>query len=122
MCVNVFVYGSLMPGQSRWSSLEPFAAGSPRAAQVPGRVYRTPYGWPAAVFDPACEDLIPGVAVALEPAEAEAALSVLDAIEGVAGGLFERVNVTDQSGDLCWSYHWHGDTAGFERIPAWAPS
>jgi gamma-glutamylcyclotransferase (GGCT)/AIG2-like uncharacterized protein YtfP len=116
---HLFVYGTLMPAQGRWSVLEPFVAGSPRAAQVPGRLYRTPYGWPAAVFDPHLDHEIPGVLVTLEVTMAEEALDAIDAIEGVSAGLFQRISLTTTSGEPCWAYHWPASTQGFDEIPAW---
>lgn len=117
--MNVFVYGTLMPGHSRWSSLEPFVVGAPRSAQVPGRLYRTPYGWPAAVFGPHFDHLVPGVLAALEPTMTEKALAAIDAIEGVPAGLFQRVSLITKSGERCWTYHWPASTRGFDEIPAW---
>jgi gamma-glutamylcyclotransferase (GGCT)/AIG2-like uncharacterized protein YtfP len=119
MSANLFVYGTLMPGHGRWSSLEPFVAGSPRVAQVPGRLYRTPYGWPAAVFDPQLYSLVPGVLVALAPTVEVKSLAAIDAIEGVSTGLFQRVCLTTTSEERCWGYHWPASTQGFEEIPDW---
>jgi gamma-glutamylcyclotransferase (GGCT)/AIG2-like uncharacterized protein YtfP len=116
---NLFVYGTLMPGQGRWSALEPFVAGSPRAAQVPGRLYRTPRGWPAAVFNSHSDRLIPGVLVRIQPTVEAEALTAIDAIEGVASGLFDRISLTTTSGEICWTYHWPASTQGFDEIPAW---
>lgn len=119
MSANLFVYGTLMPGQGRWSALEPFVAGSPRAAQVPGRLYRTPYGWPAAVFSAQSDRSVPGALVHLQPAVEEEALTAIDAIEGVASGLFERASITTNSGERCWTYHWPASTDGFDEIQSW---
>jgi gamma-glutamylcyclotransferase (GGCT)/AIG2-like uncharacterized protein YtfP len=120
MSANLFVYGTLMPDHGRWPSLEPFVAGSPRAAQVPGRLYRTPYGWPAAIFDPHVDQLVSGVLIALEPSIAEKTLAAIDAIEGVSSGLFHRVIVTAKSGERCWTYHWPASTDGFDEIAVWS--
>jgi gamma-glutamylcyclotransferase (GGCT)/AIG2-like uncharacterized protein YtfP len=115
---RLFVYGTLMPGEARWHLLAPLAApGPPEPAQAAGNLYRTPYGWPAAVFDPAASAAVPGLVVRLrEPA---AALTVLDEIEGTGTGLFERRLVTATAGQ-CWAYHWPGRTSGFQPIRAWA--
>src|SRR4051794_28689689 len=45
----LFVYGTLMPGHLRWSMLAPHATDQ-RPATVPGTLYDTGNGWPAAVF------------------------------------------------------------------------
>ena len=48
----------------------------------------------------------------------EAALVALDKVEGVDGGLFQRV-VIDVGGLSCWAYHWPGSTEAFHRIQRW---
>jgi gamma-glutamylcyclotransferase (GGCT)/AIG2-like uncharacterized protein YtfP len=115
---RLFVYGTLMPGEARWHLLAPLAApGPPERAKAAGNLYRTPYGWPAAVFDPAVSAAVPGMVVTLrDPAQA---LPVLDEIEGTGTGLFERRLVTATTGQ-CWAYHWPGRTSGFQPIRAWA--
>ena len=49
----VFVYGTLMPGRLRWPLIELQATGH-RPAAVPGRLFDTGQGWPAALFDDGC--------------------------------------------------------------------
>jgi len=112
----VFVYGTLMPGRSRWATLAPFAvAEAIRTDTVRGRLYRTPYGWPAAVMGGA-PGRVAGVVVPLSIATADQALEILDAVEGVASGLFTRVGIVTESGTSCWTYHWPGDIDGFVEI------
>ena len=120
MSTDVFVYGTLKPGQHRWAILAPFVIEPEPAvsASASGRLFDTGYGWPAAVFDPRAADRVPGVVVALHPASAEEALAVLDDGEGVYSGLFRRVLV-DVEGRPCWTYHWPGATAEFRRITLW---
>jgi gamma-glutamylcyclotransferase (GGCT)/AIG2-like uncharacterized protein YtfP len=118
---DVFVYGTLKPGQHRWAVLAPFTA-APEAADPasgPGRLFDTGYGWPAAVFDPRAADRVPGVVVPLHPASADEALAVLDDVEGVDSGLFRRVLI-DVEGRACWAYHWPGPTGEFRRITLWS--
>jgi gamma-glutamylcyclotransferase (GGCT)/AIG2-like uncharacterized protein YtfP len=115
---RLFVYGTLMPGEERWRLLEPLAApGAPEAATAAGLLYRTPYGWPAATFDPAHPRPIPGLVVTLR--DPEIALPVLDDIEGTGTGLFERRVIKTTAGE-CWAYHWPGPTSGFQPIASWA--
>ena len=112
----VFVYGTLMPGRSRWPVLAPFAvAEGIRTDAVKGHLYRTPYGWPAAVMGGA-PGRVAGVVVPLSIATADQALEILDAVEGVASGLFTRVGIVTESGTSCWTYHWPGDIDGFVEI------
>jgi len=115
---RLFVYGTLMPGEERWPLLEPLAApDAPEAATAAGLLYRTPYGWPAAAFEPARPGVVPGLVVALR--DPGTALPVLDEIEGTATGLFERRVIKTTAGE-CWAYHWPGPTSGFQPIASWA--
>ncbi len=120
MINHVFVYGTLQPGQPRWPALARFTPqpNATPAVCLPGHLFDTGYGWPAAVFDPDSGDQVPGVVVGLDPKSVDEALLTLDAIEGVDSGLFQRVIVT-AGGHPCWSYNWPGPTEGFHRIPAW---
>lgn len=114
---QVFVYGTLMPGQPRWPALQPFAMGV-RPDTVPGRLYRTPYGWPAADFRPSSA-LVPGVVVAIHRNKTADALSTLDAIEGVDSGLFTRRGVLTSQGSQCWAYQWASNCGHLELIAKW---
>jgi len=115
---RLFVYGTLMPGEERWPLLEPLAApGAPEAATAAGLLYRTPYGWPAAAFEPARPGVVPSLVVVLR--DPGTALPVLDEIEGTATGLFERRVIKTTAGE-CWAYHWPGPTSGFQPIASWA--
>lgn len=119
MSGRLFCYGTLLPGQPRWCVLRQLVApGTPQAATARGQLYRTPYGWPAAVFADDADGCIPGFVFGLrDPA---AALERLDAVEGVAGGLFARRSVETTAG-RCWTYHWPGPVAGFQLIARWLP-
>ena len=120
MSIRVFVYGTLQPGQPRWPVLAPFTLGSDVSCyvSVPGRLFDTGYGWPAAVFDQAISDQIPGVVVSVRPESTTDALAALDDVEGVATRLFQRVvvHIEDQP---CWAYHWSHPTDRFRRIARW---
>ena len=61
---------------------------------------------------------MPGVVVAIRAELLEEALVALDEVEGVDGGLFQRV-VIDVDGLSCWAYHWPGSTEAFHRIQRW---
>ena len=47
--ITLFVYGTLMPGQRAWSTLEPHVHAAWETA-IPGRLYDTGRGYPAAVL------------------------------------------------------------------------
>ena len=124
MIARLFLYGTLMPGEARWSLLAPLVVpaqperAEPERAEAAGYLYRTPYGWPAAVFDPAASSAVPGLAVTLQ--DPGRALPVLDEIEGTSAGLFHRRLITTSAGP-CWAYHWPGQTSGFQAITRWKP-
>lgn len=117
MTPRLFVYGTLLPGETRWRVLAPLVSPNDAGpAAVAGRLYRTPYGWPAAVFDPSATTVVPGLIVMLrDPVQA---LPVLDEIEGTGTGLFQRRLIVTAS-QQCWAYHWPGTTSTFQPIPSW---
>jgi gamma-glutamylcyclotransferase (GGCT)/AIG2-like uncharacterized protein YtfP len=114
---RLFVYGTLQPGRLRWPVLAPFATGH-RSASVPGTLHDTGSGWPVAVFDDGDGD-VPGVLVELDPDQLDAALALLDRIEGTVAGLLVRVVVTTTDGATAWAYHWPSATAGMRPISRW---
>ena len=114
----VFVYGTLMPGRLRWPLLELQATGH-RAAAVPGRLFDTGQGWPAARFDDDAPTTVPGVLVELRAEWLTDLLAELDLVEGVDTGHYERVLVTTTDGDTAWAWSTLQDTSGFTPIDAW---
>ena len=115
----LFVYGTLQPGRLRWPFLEPFALGA-TPATVAGLLYDTGQGWPAATFDEAATDLIPGTLVELDPARAEEALALMDEIEETADEVFVRVAITTSAGRAAWAYHCATPGPGMTRIARWS--
>ena len=113
----LFVYGTLMPGHLRWAVLEPHAVGW-RPAAVEGHLYDSGQGWPAAVFQPG-DGLVRGWAVDLGPDVIEVVLGHLDEVEGVAEGLFRRVEVALLAGEGAVAYELATDPAELRRIAAW---
>lgn len=114
---RLFAYGTLMPGHLRWGVLEPHALGWWPAA-VEGRLYDSGRGWPAAVFGPGA-DLVRGWAVDLVPEVAEVVLAHLDEVEGVAEGLFRRVEVALLGGEPAVSYELVAPPGAMARISTW---
>jgi gamma-glutamylcyclotransferase (GGCT)/AIG2-like uncharacterized protein YtfP len=106
---RLFVYGTLMPGQSRWRVLRAHAVSS-EPARVSGYLWDTGAGYPAAHFDPTGYD-IPGVLVTIAPDLLADVIVLLDRVEG-EGVLFRRVEVLT-SGGKAISYEWIGSTEGF---------
>lgn len=109
----IFVYGTLLPGQSRWPVLEPHAL-STQPATAKGRLWDTGAGYPAARFDETGDD-IPGALVTIAPDEVARVLAMLDRIEG-EGVLFRRVEVLTSSGPAV-SYEWIGRTEALLPLP-----
>ena len=72
----------------------------------------------AAVFGADAAEEVPGVVVSIHAEMLEEALASLDEVEGVDGGLFQRV-VIDVGGLSCWAYHWPESTEAFHRIQRW---
>lgn len=118
MTRNLFVYGTLKPGHSRWTILH--AHLEPDAPvvddSVEGHLWSTPWGWPALTPGTVA---VPGAVVEIRHDGVEAALADLDAVEGVGSGLFERQEVVTCSGIPCWVYVWPNDTEGFRSIDVW---
>lgn len=116
----LFVYGTLMPGHLRWPALRPYAVATERAT-VPGRLWDTGRGYPAARFGDAGDGgEIPGVLVAVEPERIAEAVAVLDRIE-VEGVLYRRVSVVTSAGPAI-TYEWLGSTEGMRGLPSGWPS
>ena len=95
----LFVYGTLMTGETRASIL-----GDLRRvpATCTGMLYDLPAGYPA--LDPTQEGRVHGELVEAPPAEM---WGVLDLYEGVGQGLYRRVKVDVRLGMrriLAWSY------------------
>ena len=116
---RLFVYGTLKPGQSRWSVVASYVEpGEPILdAEVNGQLWATPWDWPALTLGIGS---VPGVLLALRPDLVAEALARLDEIEGVGSGLFKRVAVTTRCGVLCWVYLWPSGTKGFTPVDFWA--
>lgn len=106
---RLFVYGTLTPHGGAWDLVEPWAVGAAEPDAVPGTLYDTGRGYPAATFDPDATGLVRGVVVALDAARSDAALAELDRYEGHE---YARVEVRAVSGALVVTYAW---TASLDR-------
>ncbi len=98
----VFVYGTLMPGQSRWPILAPYAAAPASEDRVGGRLVDTGSGYPGLLVEDIGE--VHGFVVKLQADLVDVALRRLDAVEGTEVGLYRRVQVRTASGRTCWTY------------------
>lgn len=111
----MFVYGTTMPGHSRYFLIEDFVAEATRAT-VPGRLYDSGSGYPAAKFGGGSAT-IEGYLLRLRPERATEAKRKFTEIEA---GLFEPVPVTTHDGVTATAYEWIGPVDGLPRLEgAW---
>lgn len=109
----MFVYGTTMPGHLRYGLVEDFVAETTRAT-VPGRLYDSGNGYPAAKFGGGSgQGTIEGYLLRLRPervAEARRTFTELEA------GLFEPVTVTTDGGVTATAYEWIRPVDGLQRL------
>ncbi len=109
----MFVYGTTMPGHLRYSQIEDFVAETSEAS-VPGRLYDSGNGYPAAKFGGGSgQGSIKGYLLRLRPdrvAEARRAFTAFEA------GLFEPVPVTTDSGVNATAFEWIDPIDGMPRL------
>ena len=101
---DLFVYGTLLPGDVRWPLLEPYVTGEGTSDTVAGLLYDTGLDYPAAIFDESATTLILGRRYSLRIDAIDEALRELDIEEDTVDGLYTRVEVITQSGTRCWAY------------------
>ncbi|MFT7518810.1 MAG: gamma-glutamylcyclotransferase (GGCT)/AIG2-like uncharacterized protein YtfP [Kiritimatiellia bacterium] len=98
--VPVFVYGTLMHGESRAGLLGDLAR---RPATVRGCLYHLPAGYPA--LDLNGDDVVHGQIVS---SPSDQVLRLIDQYEGVDRGVFNRVLLPAVTGGLmserCWAW------------------
>jgi gamma-glutamylcyclotransferase (GGCT)/AIG2-like uncharacterized protein YtfP len=103
--------------------LEPHAVGYRRAA-ARGRLYDSGQGWPVARLVDRDghdeDDLVPGWVVDLDVGAMDDLMAVLDEMEGVDRGLYDRVVVDLVDGATAWAYSCGTPVDDLPRIPDWA--
>lgn len=104
MVTELFVYGTLLPGDVRWPLLERYISGEGTPDAVSGLLYDTGLDYPAAIFDESATTLILGRRYSLRIDVINEALRELDVEEDTVDGLYTRVEVTTQNGTRCWAY------------------
>ena len=110
---RLFVYGTLKPGASAWRLLEPYVAGAPVPATLPGVLYDTGRGYPALLLDDG-----PGVTGYLVELR-EPARDALSAMDDYEGAEYQRVLLTLPDGTSCWTYVWIEAVDGMPRVEVW---
>ena len=121
----LFVYGTLMPGHLRWPMLAADAIDQ-RPATVPGTLYDTGRGWPAAVFGlTATGRTVPGWVVWFPVRSLGALLPALDEMEGIgpipdrSTDPYVRIRVPVDSVTEAWAYHATHTRSSWRAIDAW---
>ena len=109
----LFVYGSSMPGMSRYDAVSRYVAGSVRDS-VDGLLFDSGLGYPLAKFGPGGE--VRGFVLWLDPATADAAMAEMTRVEA---GLFHPVKVRTRSGITAQAFEWIGPTDDLPRIDVW---
>jgi len=109
----MFVYGTTMPGHLRYPLIEDFIAETTRAS-VPGRLYDSGSGYPAAKFGGGSgQGMIEGYLLRLRPERVAEAKRTFTEFEA---GLFEPVSVTTDGGVTATAYEWIGPIDGLPRL------
>lgn len=104
---QLFIYGTLIPGDVRWGHLEAFVTSvEPDSAR--GLLYDTRLGFPAARFDATrtIENRILGMRVTLDRDVLDDCLEMLDELESAVTGLYRRLVIETDSGQHAWSYQY----------------
>lgn len=109
---HLFVYGTLRPGDVRWSFLAPFVADDGVDDAVTGSLFDTGLDYPAAVFDQG--GTIVGRTYELRADRLDEALDVLDEEEDTVLGLYRRVEAVTERGVRAWAYEYG---SGLELTP-----
>jgi gamma-glutamylcyclotransferase (GGCT)/AIG2-like uncharacterized protein YtfP len=107
--VDLFVYGTLIPGERWWGVVEGFVVAH-RPARTYGYLYDTGDGYPAATFSADAPE-VDGVVLTLRPPAV--ALARLDRFEGDE---YTRTTVTTTDGATVVAYEWRGDVRRLRRI------
>lgn len=121
----LFVYGTLMPGHLRWGMLAPHALDQ-RPATVPGTLYDTGQGWPAAVFGTTPHlRHVPGWVVWFSAGTLAIILPELDEMEGIGPNPdptvdpYVRIRVPVDSVTEAWAWHATRMRSSWRAIDAW---
>ena len=103
---HVFVYGTLRPGDVRWSFLEPFVTDDGTADSVEGSLFDTGEDYPAATFAGSGSAVIRGRTFRIAESLLDECLAVLDVEEDTVGGRYRRVAITTRAGVDVWAYEY----------------
>ena len=96
---KVFVYGTLLQGESRCSFLSDCKL--LKTLEIPGTLYDTKRGYPAAVFDEGSRNTVAGELYIMDNPDNK--IAELDVVEDVDSGLFKKV-ILKHNGEEFISY------------------
>ena len=96
---RIFVYGTLLRGEERSCYMQGCAL--TEILEVPGSLYDTGRGYPAAVFDDGSGSIISGELYVMEDPHSK--IEELDRVEGTESGLFRRSKI-NFSGSEFYTY------------------
>lgn len=108
--LDVFVYGTLMPGHRRFALIESYVESTHRA-EVKGSLYDSGLGYPA--MAPGGDGVVHGWVIRIAPQHNDRALAEFDVIES---SQFQRIEVETVRGRPVVSYRWRGSVDGLVHI------
>jgi gamma-glutamylcyclotransferase (GGCT)/AIG2-like uncharacterized protein YtfP len=108
---RLFAYGTLLPGQPRWRFLEPLVRDDGSPCAVPGELFDTGLGYPAAVFAAGevpspSTTLVRGRVFRFRDDIVERALAEIDEVERVADEAYQRVQIDTDGHGPVWAYEY----------------
>ena len=112
---HLFVYGTLRPGDVRWSFLAPWVVDVGFDDAVTGRLFDTGLDYPAAVFGTG--GAVAGRTYELHRETLHEALRIIDEEEDTVLGLYRRVEVRTARGVRAWAYE-YGTGLDLTPIPS----
>jgi gamma-glutamylcyclotransferase (GGCT)/AIG2-like uncharacterized protein YtfP len=101
LLVEIFCYGTLLPGEERWRYLKPSVV-SYQNDSVAGHLFDTGKGYPGAVFGSI--GCVSGIRFNIYDHLLEKTLDLLDEIEGAVDGDYRRVQVLTDKGFQVFAY------------------
>jgi gamma-glutamylcyclotransferase (GGCT)/AIG2-like uncharacterized protein YtfP len=108
--VELFVYGTLAPGEVSWPLLAPHVLEA-RPNATPGVLYDTRRGYPGAVFRPGPE-VVHGWSCTL----ADPPLAALETLDAFEGDEYERITVRCRDGTDALTYQWIAPLDGLRPV------